>query len=74
MRDAVIPDAPMSGKGKEDVLHDVSQHQKENLQPLRKGLPVRPPKGMPGHLFPGTSADSKTGLQGIPAPGIKLYS
>mmetsp|Transcript_45656 Transcript_45656/g.94412 ORF Transcript_45656/g.94412 Transcript_45656/m.94412 type:complete len:474 (+) Transcript_45656:6-1427(+) len=70
VRDAVIPDAPMSGKGKEDVLHDVSQHQKENLQPLRKGLPVRPPKGMPGHLFPGTSADSKTGLQGIPAPGI----
>ncbi|CAE7824144.1 unnamed protein product [Symbiodinium sp. CCMP2592] len=70
VRDAVFPDAPMSGKGKEDVLRDVSQHQKENLQPLRKGLPVRHPKGMPGHLFPGTSADSKIGLQGIPAPGI----
>ena len=75
VRDAVIPDNSMSVKGtKEDLPGHISRRQKENLHPLRKGLPARSSKGMPGHLFPGTSADSKTGSQGIPAPAIKLCS
>ncbi|CAE7545455.1 unnamed protein product [Symbiodinium sp. CCMP2456] len=71
VRDAVIPDPSMSAKGtKEELPGDISRRQKENLQPLRKGLPARPSKGMPGHLLPGTGADSKIGPQGIPAPAI----
>lgn len=71
VRDAAIPDNSMSVKGtKEDLPAHISRRQKENLHPLRKGLPARSSKGMPGHLFPGTSADSKTGSQGIPAPAI----